>query len=461
MTERTLLAGTAQATALSLDEVRLCIALLEAIVADRALLADVPAPERQALILAAGRASRPARHEATRLVKEFRRRKKQRAQADDRETRATAGIRAARQAAVFVAPAPARIAARPQSGAPADGPTLRKPKSCYVCKTDFTRLHFFYDALCPDCAAFNYDKRFQSAPLDGRVAVITGARVKIGFQTALKVLRAGGEVIATTRFPHDAAQRYARESDFAEWKDRLQVHGLDLRHSPSVEIFTRYLERSLGRLDILINNACQTVRRPPAFYSHLLDFEARAHSRPAAGAAAAAALAPRLPVRALGGAAARAPRGRRRHRPRRVARRRIRGRPPRLGRALADLLRLRRRHPAGGPVPRRRARRGPAAGRPARAQHLAADPGRGGDAGDARGAPHQRGGALHPVQQAEAAHGARPHRGQAHRERLRDGGDLLPRHQDRPPSPHQHGQGRAQHDDAHLGAATTCRTGST
>ena len=92
------------ATALSLEHVRLCIALLEAIVADRSLLADVPAAERQALILAAGRASRPARHEATRLVKEFRRRKKQQTQAHDRETRATAGIRAARQAAVFVAP---------------------------------------------------------------------------------------------------------------------------------------------------------------------------------------------------------------------------------------------------------------------------------------------------------------------------------------------------------------------
>ena len=264
--------------ALSLEHVRLCIALLEAIVADRSLLADVPAEARQALILAAGRASRPARHEATRLVKEFRRRKKQQAQADDRETRATAGIRAARQAAVFVAPA-AKLLPAPAEAAPhADAPTLRKPKSCYVCKTDFTRLHFFYDALCPDCASFNYEKRFHAVPLDGRVAVITGARVKIGFHTALKVLRAGGEVIATTRFPHDAAQRYARETDFAEWKDRLQIHGLDLRHSPSVEIFTRYLERNLRRLDILINNACQTVRRPPAFYAHLLDFEARAHS---------------------------------------------------------------------------------------------------------------------------------------------------------------------------------------
>src|SRR5688572_18505276 len=243
MTERTLLAATTKG--LSLDEVRLCIALLQAIVADRALLADIPAPERQALILAAGRASRPARHEATRLVKEFRRRKKRQAQDDDREARATAGIRTARQSSVFVAPAPARIAARPPGGPEAAGPTLRKPKSCYVCKTDFTRLHFFYDALCPDCAAFNYEKRFQSVPLEGRVAVITGARVKIGFQTALKVLRSGGIVIATTRFPHDAAQRYAREGDFDEWKERLQIHGLDLRHSPSVEIFTRYLEQNL------------------------------------------------------------------------------------------------------------------------------------------------------------------------------------------------------------------------
>ena len=263
---------------LSLAEVRLCIALLEAIIEDRALMADVPAPERQALMLAAGRVSRPARHEATRLVKEFRRRRKRSEQDHDRRTRNTAGIRSARLAPVFVAPAPARIAAAAADGAEADVPTLKKPKSCYVCKTDFTRLHFFYDALCPECAAFNYEKRFQSAPLDGRVAVITGARVKIGFHTALKVLRAGGEVIATTRFPHDAAQRYARESDFAQWKDRLQIHGLDLRHSPSVEIFTRYLEQNLRRLDILVNNACQTVRRPPGFYSHLLDFEARAVS---------------------------------------------------------------------------------------------------------------------------------------------------------------------------------------
>ncbi len=105
------------------------------------------------------------------------------------------------------------------------------------------------------------------------MALVTGARVKIGYQAALKLLRAGATVVATTRFPHDAARRYAAEPDFAEWSARLRVHGLDLRHSPSVEIFCSQVSRELGRLDLLVNNACQTVRRPPGFYEHLLDFE--------------------------------------------------------------------------------------------------------------------------------------------------------------------------------------------
>jgi NAD(P)-dependent dehydrogenase (short-subunit alcohol dehydrogenase family) len=87
------------------------------------------------------------------------------------------------------------------------------------------------------------------------------------------MLRAGARVIATTRFPHDAALRYSREPDFGEWHERLHVHGLDLRHSPSVEIFARYASSAFERLDFLVNNACQTVRRPPGFYAHLLETE--------------------------------------------------------------------------------------------------------------------------------------------------------------------------------------------
>jgi len=117
------------------------------------------------------------------------------------------------------------------------------------------------------------EKRFQKADLHGRVALVTGARVKIGYQAALKLLRAGATVVATTRFPHDAARRYASEPGFADWGARLHVHGLDLRHSPSVEIFCSQVSHELGRLDLLLT--CQTVRRPPGFFEHLLDFEER------------------------------------------------------------------------------------------------------------------------------------------------------------------------------------------
>jgi len=256
---------------LDLEEVRRVTKVLEAVLRDRSLLAEVPLEERQALLIAAGRVSRPESHQEKRLVRALRRGRRRREEAEDRETRARTGIRVAREAEVFVAPS----LALPEGARPEPVRELRKPKSCYVCKAEFTRLHHFYDALCMACADLNYSKRFQSAPLGGRIGVVTGARVKIGFQVALKMLHAGARVIATTRFPHDAAVRYSREPDFDAWKDRLHVHGLDLRHSPSVEIFARYLEHSFPRLDILVNNACQTVRRPPAFYGHLLEQESR------------------------------------------------------------------------------------------------------------------------------------------------------------------------------------------
>ena len=76
-----------------------------------------------------------------------------------------------------------------------------------------------------------------------------------------------------TRFPADSAIRFAKEPDCAEWKDRLHIHGLDLRHTPSVELFCTYIEQTYDRLDILINNAAQTVRRPPGFYAHMMEME--------------------------------------------------------------------------------------------------------------------------------------------------------------------------------------------
>ena len=108
------------------------------------------------------------------------------------------------------------------------------------------------------------------------MALLTGGRVKIGYQAGIKLLRAGAHLIVTTRFPRDAAARYAREADFDAWGDRLEIFGLDLRHTPSVEAFCRHLDDTRDRLDFIVNNACQTVRRPPDFYRHMLDAETAA-----------------------------------------------------------------------------------------------------------------------------------------------------------------------------------------
>ena len=160
-----------------------------------------------------------------------------------------------------------------------DAPSRRSSRElphCYVCKRKYATLHHFYDQLCPECAAFNMVKRTELADLRGRVALMTGGRVKIGYQAGLKLLRCGVRLIVTTRFPRDAARRYAGEPDFREWGDRLEIFGLDLRHTPSVEAFCRHLVATCGRLDFIINNACQTVRRPPAFYAHLMEGETAA-----------------------------------------------------------------------------------------------------------------------------------------------------------------------------------------
>ncbi|CAK4304964.1 unnamed protein product [Aphanomyces euteiches] len=158
-----------------------------------------------------------------------------------------------------------------------EAPTLNGFRSCYVCKKRFDVLHHFYDQLCPTCAALNFEKRLQTTDLTGCKALVTGARVKIGYHTALKLLRAGAIVIATSRFPQDAAIRYSKESDYDKWKHNLHVYGLDLRDLAGAESFMNNIESTFGSLEILINNATQTIRRPTHYYQHLLANERRAN----------------------------------------------------------------------------------------------------------------------------------------------------------------------------------------
>jgi NAD(P)-dependent dehydrogenase (short-subunit alcohol dehydrogenase family) len=267
-------------------EVDACITLLRQLAADRDRLYRLDAARRRDLVMAAGELSRPERDALVAAARLRRKRERGERKRRDIALLASTGIRAAQRAS-----APPELPAVAGDGDL--GPELAEPRACYVCKVAYRSVHFFYHSMCPDCARLNHAKRRQTADLRGRVALVTGARVKIGYQTALSLLRAGARVIATTRFPRDAAARYAREPDAGAWADRLDIHGLDLRHTPSVEVFAAHLERRLERLDFLINNAAQTVRRPAAFYAHLLAGEERA-AEPVAMLAAHEALCAEL-----------------------------------------------------------------------------------------------------------------------------------------------------------------------
>lgn len=256
-------------TKYSPETVQATIELLQDFVSNSIHLAYLSSEQRIALIKAAGELSRPEKDELRKRKRDRLRLERQRVVKFERRARARTGIRSAREQVVFIAPS--QVANDPKSKEPRV--QLKSARNCYVCKVEYTELHHFYDAMCPKCAEFNYAKRFQTADLSGQVALITGSRLKIGYQSALMMLRAGAHVIATTRFPVDSAMRYAREKDFNDWKDRLHVYGLDLRHTPSVEMFCHYVEQNYDRLDILVNNAAQTVRRPPGFYAHLMENE--------------------------------------------------------------------------------------------------------------------------------------------------------------------------------------------
>jgi NAD(P)-dependent dehydrogenase (short-subunit alcohol dehydrogenase family) len=256
------------------------ISLLEQIGDNRRLLADLSAEDRIRLIQAAGKVFNPDPAARRVLVKaSVRKRINERIKRDEAQLHET-GIRELRRKPVFTTPNYFLPTGDPDA-APAEPKHSLDEKHCYVCKIRFTQIHHFYDQMCMKCADYNFGKRTETADLTGRVALLTGGRVKIGYQAGLKLLRAGAQLIVTTRFPRDSAQRYASEPDFTEWGHRLEIFGLDLRHTPSVEAFCREMIATRDRLDFIVNNACQTVRRPPEFYAHMMEGEtASVHSMP-------------------------------------------------------------------------------------------------------------------------------------------------------------------------------------
>ncbi|MCY7397074.1 MAG: SDR family NAD(P)-dependent oxidoreductase [Nocardioides sp.] len=149
---------------------------------------------------------------------------------------------------------------------------LINPRGCYMCKSAYTMVDVFYHYLCPTCAVLSHAKRDQHADLSGKRALLTGGRAKIGMYIALRLLRDGAHTTITTRFPHDAVRRFAAMPDSSRWIDRLRVVGIDLR-DPTQVISLADEVAAAGPLDVLINNACQTVRRSPGSYGPLVEGE--------------------------------------------------------------------------------------------------------------------------------------------------------------------------------------------
>src|SRR5260221_2424466 len=257
--------------------------ILESVVRDRGLLGALWVEERTRLLAAAGDVHNPDVVQRGLWAKSLRKREKAAKLERDESALAETGIRVLREKPVYTTPNVVPPEEFQQVDVD-DEPEFRElidPQHCYVCKQRYTEVHPFYDQLCVECGDFNFRKRTETADLRGRVALLTGGRVKIGYQAGIKLLRAGAHLIVTTRFPRDAATRYAQESDFDEWGERLEIFGLDLRHTPSVEGPCEHLRATRERPDFLVSEACQTVRRPPEFYRHMLEGEKALDSLPA------------------------------------------------------------------------------------------------------------------------------------------------------------------------------------
>ncbi|WP_329125878.1 SDR family oxidoreductase [Streptomyces sp. NBC_01465] len=188
-----------------------------------------------------------------------------------RRRKARSADRSAADAAVMAATATGAEGRREDAPliAPGTGGEFDKPRPCYVCKVGYRQVDPFYHRLCPGCAADNRSRRALTTDLSGRRVLLTGGRVKIGFQLALMMLRDGAELLVTSRFPHDTVRRFAEVPGSDQWLERLTVLAVDLRDPRQVLGLCEELRKEGKPLDILVNNAAQTVRRPPESYALL------------------------------------------------------------------------------------------------------------------------------------------------------------------------------------------------
>lgn len=174
-----------------------------------------------------------------------------------------------------------RVAYNSLPGNPALGESIRKQrggignqfKKCYMCNYLLTNPHSYYKSLCVPCGSFNLQESTLSLPgnlnLSHKTALVTGGRVNLGFHIALRLLRCGAHVIVSSRYPLDAETRYRAQPSFQDWKSRIRVVGADFRTAKDAfalvtaakGILVEWAQEGTTdeRLDILVNNAAQTL----------------------------------------------------------------------------------------------------------------------------------------------------------------------------------------------------------
>eukprot|EP00331_Platyophrya_macrostoma_P007373 CAMPEP_0176419984 /NCGR_PEP_ID=MMETSP0127-20121128/8356_1 /TAXON_ID=938130 /ORGANISM="Platyophrya macrostoma, Strain WH" /LENGTH=969 /DNA_ID=CAMNT_0017800533 /DNA_START=89 /DNA_END=2995 /DNA_ORIENTATION=+ len=151
--------------------------------------------------------------------------------------------------------------------------TMNRVQKCHTCKRKYQTLHPYYYSLCGMCGEYNYQKRMMTRDLRGKVVLLTGCRIKIGYAMAVSLLRCGAVLLGTTRFSHDAIARFMEEADYPVWKDRLHLFSLDLRDMWMVTQFCGFLTQKFPKLFAIINNAAQTIARTPEYTAALRSME--------------------------------------------------------------------------------------------------------------------------------------------------------------------------------------------
>ena len=150
-------------------------------------------------------------------------------------------------------------------------------KNCYICKEKFglDNIHSFYGKICKKCGEYNYSFRTMKLDFTGRIAIVTGGRVKIGYYIATKLLSYGAKVLITSRFPKDALFKFQKDPDYEKWKNNLVIYPIDFRIFESTIKFIQFINDNFPHVDILINNAAQTIRRTASYYKYLLPIETK------------------------------------------------------------------------------------------------------------------------------------------------------------------------------------------